>query len=160
MAKVGRTRQLDASEAVVKMTLINDKGQKRERTLSMASKLFDQGKTEKRIYAFLAPADIKGTRLLVYDYETEVDDVWVYLPALRQTRRILAAHRSRSFMGSDFPYADLNVPPLDDFDDELVGQGSHAGQACYVIEARPKSELVAEREGYRRKSYWVSKDSL
>ena len=80
MAKVAMTRQLDASEAVVKMTLINDKGQKRERTLSMASKLFDQGKTEKRIYAFLAPADIKGTRLLVYDYETEVDDVWVYLP--------------------------------------------------------------------------------
>src|SRR6185295_9972515 len=110
MDKVALTRKLDGSEAVVKMTIVGDKGQTRERKITMATKLYDGGKTEKRIYRFLSPADVAGTGVLVFDYEAQADDVWIYLPALRKTRRIVSSQKAQSFLGSEFSYGDLNVP--------------------------------------------------
>lgn len=157
MDKVALTRKLDGSEAVVNMTIANDDGQTRQRKIAMATKLYDDGKTEKRIYRFLSPADVKGTGVLVFDYETEADDVWVYLPALRKTRRIVSSQRSQSFMGSEFSYADLNVPALDDYDYKLVKEEAFGGEPCWVIDVLPKSKDVAESDGQAKKTYWVSK---
>ena len=160
MDKVTVTRKLDGSEAIVKMTVIGDKGQTRERDITMASKLYDGGKTEKRIYRFSAPADVQGTGVLVFDYETKADDVWIYMPALRKTRRIVSTQRSQSFMGSEFSYGDLNIPALDEFEYKIVKQEPIGGDVCWVIDAIPKSKDIAEAEGYSKKSYWVSKDKF
>jgi hypothetical protein len=156
MEQVTLTRRLDGSEAVVTMTIINAKGQTRERKLSMATKLFEGGRTEKRIYRFLSPADVEGTGVLVFDYESAADDVWVYLPSLRKTRRILGAQRSEGFMGSEFSYADLNVPALDDYSYSLLGEEPEGGEPCWLIEVSPKSDEIARSEGYSKKKYWVS----
>lgn len=158
MSKVAETRKLDKSEAVLKMSIINEKGQSRDRTLTMASKLFDGGKTEKRIYRFQEPADVKGTGILVFDYDTQADDVWVFLPALRKTRRIVSSQRSNSFMGSEFSYGDLNIPSLDEYTYNVVKEESYGGEGCTVIEVIPKSEEIAKSEGYKKKIYWVSKE--
>src|SRR5499426_3053543 len=147
MEKVTVTRKLDGSEAVVKMTITDDKKQTRERDITMATKLYDGGKTEKRIYRFLAPADVQGTSVLVFDYETKSDDVWIYLPALRKTRRIVSSQKSQSFMGSEFSYGDLNIPAIDDFDYTLVKQEPFGGEACFVIDVVPKSKDIGEGEG-------------
>jgi hypothetical protein len=157
MDKVALTRKLAGSEAVVNMSILNDKGQARERRISMATKLYDGGKTEKRIYRFLAPADVKGTGVLVFDYESEADDVWVYLPALRKTRRIMSSQRSQSFMGSEFSYGDLNVPPLDDYSYKLVAEDAAGDEPCWQIEVLPKTEDIAASDGYSKKTYWISK---
>jgi len=157
MDKVTLTRKLDGSEAVVKMNILNEKGQARERKITMATKLYDGGKTEKRIYRFLSPADVEGTGVLVFDYEAQADDVWVFLPALRKTRRIVSSQRSQSFMGSEFSYGDLNIPALDDFTYQLVKEEPFGGEDCYVVDVTPKNAQVAEAEGYSKKTYWVSK---
>ena len=159
MQKVTVTRKLDGSEAVVKMTVVDDKKQSRERDITMATKLYDGGKTEKRIYRFLSPADVQGTSVLVFDYETKSDDVWIYLPALRKTRRIVSSQKSQSFMGSEFSYGDLNVPALDDYSYKLVKEEPFDGEACWVIDVSPKSEEIASSEGYARKTYWISKQT-
>jgi hypothetical protein len=159
MDKVTVTRKLDGSEAVVKMTVFGDKGgQPREREITMATKLYDGGKTEKRIYRFVSPADVQGTGVLVFDYEAKADDVWIYLPALRKTRRIVSSQRTQSFMGSEFSYGDLNIPALDDFNYALVKQESYGGEACWVVDVLPKTQEIADGEGYSKKTYWVSKD--
>jgi outer membrane lipoprotein-sorting protein len=160
MDKVTVTRKLDGSEAVIKMTVVGENGQAREREISMATKLYDGGKTEKRIYRFLSPADVQGTGILVYDYETKPDDVWIYLPALRKTRRVVSTQRAQSFMGSEFSYGDLNIPSLDDFDYTLVKEEASGGEPCYVIDLVPKSKEIAEAEGYSKKTYWVSKAKM
>jgi outer membrane lipoprotein-sorting protein len=160
MDKVTTTRKLDGSEAVIKMTVLGENGQAREREISMATKLYDDGKTEKRIYRFLSPADVQGTGILVYDYETKPDDVWIYLPALRKTRRVVSTQRAQSFMGSEFSYGDLNIPSLDDFDYTLVKEEAAGGEPCYVIDLAPKTKEVAEAEGYSKKTYWVSKAKM
>ena len=160
MDKTALSRKLDGSEAVVKMIIIDPKGQTRERKITLATKLFDGGKTEKRIYRFLSPADVQGTSVLVFDYESKADDVWIFLPALRKTRRIVSSQKTQSFMGSEFSYGDLNIPAIDDFDYKLMNQEPFGGEACYVIEVTPKSKEIAESEGYSKKTYWVSKDKF
>jgi hypothetical protein len=158
MDKVTVTRKLDGSEAQVKMTTVDDKGGSREREISMATKLYDGGKTEKRVYRFLSPADVQGTSILVFDYEAKPDDVWIYLPALRKTRRVVSSQKAQSFMGSEFSYGDLNIPALDDFDYKLVKEEAVKGEACWVIDLTPKSKDIADSDGYSKKTYWVSKD--
>ena len=156
MDKVSLTRKLDGSEAVVKMIMIGD-GATRERKITMATKLYDGGKTEKRIYRFLSPADVQGTGVLVFDYETQADDVWIYLPALRKTCRIVSSQKSQSFMGSEFTYGDLNIPPLDDFNYTLVKEEDYGGESCFVIDILPKKPETGKEEGYSKKTFWVSK---
>jgi len=157
MSEVEQTRKLDGSEAVVMMRMNDGKGHQRERKIAMATKLVDGGKTEKRIYRFLSPEDVKGTGILVFDYETKADDIWIYLPALHKTRRILSSDRSKSFMGSDFSYGDLNIPPLDEYTYTLVKEESSGGESCWVIDVMPKSAQVAQEEGYKKKTLWISK---
>ena len=160
MGQVTSARKLDGSEAVVKMTVIAENGDTRARELSMATKLYDGGKTERRIYRFVSPADVQGTGVLVFDYEDKADDVWIYLPALRKTRRIVSSQRTQSFMGSEFSYGDLNIPALDDFNYALVKQEPVAGEDCWVVDVLPKTPDIAKGEGYSKKTYWVSKQKL
>jgi outer membrane lipoprotein-sorting protein len=161
MEKVTITRKLDGSEATIKMTLIDEKGGKREREMASATKLFDGGKTEKRVFRFLSPADVQGTGFLVFDYEAKADDAWIYLPALRKTRRILSSQGSQQFMGSEFTYGDLNTPALDDYTYALVKEEPCAGgETCYVVDAVPKSKETAAADGYSKRTYWVSKSKF
>lgn len=156
MQKVADTKLLDGSEAMVKMVLDDGKGSVKERKLSMATKLYDGGKTEKRIIRFLNE-DVKGTGVLVFDYSDKADDVWMFLPAMRKTRRIVSSQKAQSFMGSEFSFGDLNTPALADFSYKLLKEESAGGENCYVVELTPKSNDVAEAEGYSKKTYWVSK---
>ena len=161
MEKVTVTRKLDGSEATIKMTMTDEKGQKREREITSATKLFDGGKTEKRVFRFLLPADVQGTGFLIFDYEAKADDAWIYLPALRKTRRILSSQGSQSFMGSEFSYGDLNIPALDDYTYAMVKEEPCAGgETCYVVDAVPKSKETAAADGYAKRTYWISKSKF
>jgi hypothetical protein len=157
MDKVAQTRKLDGSEAAVKMTITDADGKKRTRELTMASKVFDGGATEKRVYRFSGPADVKGMGILVFDYANKADDVWIFLPALRKVRRVVNSETSKSFMGSEFSYGDLNIPALDDYTYKLVKEENYGGEACYVIDVLPKNDAVKQGEGYSKKTYWISK---
>lgn len=157
MDKSLQGRKLDGSEAVVKMIMTDDKGATRERSMTMATKLFDGGKTEKRIVRFTAPADVKGTGVLIFDYDAASDDVWIFLPALRKTRRIVSSQRNQSFLGSEFSFGDLSAPSLEDFKYDLVKEEDAGGEPCYVIDVLPKDKATGDAEGYSKKTVWISK---
>ncbi len=160
MEKVTTTRKLDGSEATIKMSIFDEKGQVRVREIASATKLFDGGKTEKRVFRFLSPADVQGTGILIFDYEDKADDMWIFLPALRKTRRILSSQGSQSFMGSEFSYSDLNIPALDDFSYSVGKDEACGGDTCYVVDVTPKNKETAANDGYSKKTYWVSKSKL
>jgi Outer membrane lipoprotein-sorting protein len=157
MDKSIQARKLDGSEALVKMIIGDDKGTTRERSMTMATKLYDGGKTEKRIVRFLAPADVKGTGVLMFDYDNAPDDTWIYLPALRKTRRIVSSQRNQSFLGSEFSFGDLSAPSLDEFTYNLVKEEDAGGEPCYVIDVIPKDKATGDAEGYSKKTVWISK---
>jgi hypothetical protein len=152
-----KAAKLDGSEALATLTILNAKGQKRERTIASVQRLYDGGKTEKRLIRFTAPADVKGTGLLTYDYETKTDDMWLFLPALRKTRRIVASEKAKSFMGSEFSYADITPPALDDFTYALLGSEAVAGVDCWKVEYAARTEEIADENGYSKRVGWIGK---
>jgi hypothetical protein len=160
MEKVTATRKLAGSEATIKLSIFDEKGNAREREIAAATKLFDGGTTEKRVFRFLSPADVKGTAVLIFDYENKPDDMWIFLPALRKTRRILSSQGAQSFMGSEFSYSDMNVPDLDDFTYRVGKDEACGGDTCYVVDVLPKNKEVAARDGYSKKTFWVSKSKF
>ncbi len=157
MEKVAENRKPDGSEAVMTMEMYNAKGQKRVRKFALITKLYEGGKTEKKLSRFIEPADVKGTGLLTFDYDKKDDDIWLFMPALRKTRRIVSSEKSKSFMGSEFSYWDMNIPNLDDFNYKIVKEEKLKGVDCWVLETTAKNEDVADEAGYQKQVLWVGK---
>ena len=149
--------KVSGSEAVSVMTIIDSKGRKRVRKVAQATKLYDNGDTEKKVIRFLSPADVKGTGLLTYDYENKDDDMWLYMPALRKTRRIISSEKAKSFMGSEFSYADVAPPVLDDFTYKKLGEVKVKDVLCWKIEIIPKNDDVADENGFSKRISFVGK---
>jgi len=151
------TVKLKGAEAISTMEIFDSKGRRRVRKLAQITRLFNNGKTEKKLIRFLSPADIKGTGFLTFDYETKDDDMWLYMPALRKTRRIVSSEKSKNFMGSEFSYSDMSFPNLDEFKYKLIKEEQAEGVACFVIDIVPLDEDIADEYGFSRKTVWISK---
>ncbi len=136
---------------------INDgKGNKRIRETTMASRLFTDG-TEKRVIVFLAPADVKGTSMLIYDYDKKADDMWIYMPALRKSRKIVSSDKTKSFMGSEFSNSDLSIGTIDDFTYTIEGTETVDQQECWKIRLTPATPAIASENGVSYKFMWIGK---
>jgi outer membrane lipoprotein-sorting protein len=98
---------------------------------------------------------VKGTALLTWNYDDPAapDDQWLYLPALRKSRRVALADRGRSFLGTDFSFDDMKretqLSPVD-YQWRSVGEETIDGHRCLVLEATPVSEQVASELGHGR----------
>lgn len=160
MDKAFDVTKLAGSEAVSTMTIIDSKGRERVREIAMVTKLFDNGETEKRLLRFLSPADVKGTGLLLFDYEQKDDDMWLFLPALRKTRRIVSTERAKSFMGSEFSYADMAPPILDEFTYKILSEKEVDSTLCWEIEMDPVNEDVADENGFSRRIAYIGKQDF
>jgi outer membrane lipoprotein-sorting protein len=152
--------KLDGVEAISTLRIYDAKGRERVRQTSMASKLFESGAIEKRIIRFLSPAEVKGTGMLIYDYDDRNDDMWIYMPALRKTRRIISNEKSKSFMGSEFSNADMSAPNLEDFNYSLTGSETIEGIDCWIVEVVPVNEDIMEEVGYDRQLAWIGKQDF
>lgn len=153
----------DSSRARAQLVLIDRRGRERVRDLVMYQ--LDQGEVEKAITFFLSPADVEGTAYLSYDYaDDRDDDSWLYLPALKQVRRIASGDRSGSFMGSDFTYSDINGVTTDWYQYELLDESAEVdGAEAWLIESTPKpdyAERVSDETGYKKSHLWIRKDNF
>lgn len=145
------------SEMLSTMTIIDSRGRERVRKIATVSKLYDSGETEKRLIRFLSPADVKGTGLLTFDYENKDDDMWLFMPALRKTRRIVSTEKAKNFMGSEFTYADMTPPILDNFSYEMLGEEDVSGISCWKIEMIPIDDDVADENGFSKRISFIAK---
>lgn len=157
MLKTRDVSKIPGMETVVTLKIVDPKGRERIREISMASKLVDNGRTEKRIIRFLAPAEVKGTGMLIYDYDATSDDMWIYMPALRKTRRIASGEKNQSFMGSEFTNADLAAPNTEDFNYKITGSETVDGVDCWKIESLPLTQAIADDAGISKKIVWIGK---
>ena len=159
MEKVNARDEGDRSKGEMEMILIDKKGKKRIRKL----KTFG-GKKDKdtlSLMFFLSPADVKNTGFLTYDYNEsgKDDDQWLYLPALRKTKRIAAGDKSGSFMGSDLNYSDMTTPDLDLYDYTLMKETEVRGNKVWQIKAVPKNKDEAEKSGYSKSVIFIRQDN-
>ena len=159
MEKVNARDEGDRSKGEMEMILLDKKGKKRIRKL----KTFGgkKGKDTLSLMFFLSPADVKNTGFLTYDYNEsgKDDDQWLYLPALRKTKRIAAGDKSGSFMGSDLNYSDMTTPDLDLYDYTLMKETEIRGKKVWQIKAVPKNKDEAEKSGYRKSVIFIRQDN-
>ena len=143
----------------MEMILIDKNGKERIRQLSSYGR--DVGEDEQRIVFFLSPADVKDTGFLTYDYDDgdRDDDQWLYLPALRKTKRIASSDKSGSFMGSDFSYADMTDFDLDKYDFQLLGEGEVRGEKVWKIQRVPRTREEIVERGYTKSVLFVRQDN-
>jgi uncharacterized protein len=150
--------KVNSFEAISTLTITDSKGNQRIRKSSMASMSLPDG-TEKRIIKFVSPAEVKGSGILIFDYPRKSDDMWIYLPALRKTRRIVSREKSKSFMGSEFSNANMTAPGLDDFKYRLLGKEEYQGKNCLMIESTPLNTDLEDEYGYSKSVSYVDENS-
>jgi hypothetical protein len=148
---------LEAMEMVATLITKDDKGNERVRQIATVTKKFDG--TTKTMMKFLSPADVKGTAMLVYDYKQKNDDMWIYLPALRKTRRIVSSEKAKSFMGTEFSNADMSKPNMDDFTYALLGSEMINGKDCWKVETKCINEDIEDQNGFSRKVVYIEKST-
>lgn len=142
------------------MVLVNERGQTRERKNTTAVKLQPNGVDSKFLVRFTTPADIRGTGFLQIEHSEGDDDLWIYLPALKKSRRLVANNKKDSFVGSDFSYGDIALPRVELYRHTMKGREQVEGVDCYVIESVPRDEEVRSSSGYMRKITSVRADNF
>jgi outer membrane lipoprotein-sorting protein len=134
-------------------------GQERIRLTSGPSKLIPGTTDNRRLITFDAPSDIKGTKTLLIEHSNADDDIWIYLPAMKKVRRLVASNKRDSFVGTDFSYGDVIGHKVTAWLHKFIKEDNVGGKECYVIESVPKNHEVQEISGYSKRISWVEKKS-
>jgi len=140
------------------MELKDKRGKVRIRETTSLRKYFGE---EKRLAIFyLTPRSVMGTAFLTYDYPDPSvnDDQWLYMPALRKTRRISAANRGDYFLGTDLTYEDIKLETRisrNDYNYKTIGKELVNGHESYVLEGTPINHKIAKELGYSKVKLWV-----
>jgi outer membrane lipoprotein-sorting protein len=141
--------------AHVSMRLISARGVARQRELSMLRRNLHGGRQQFFSY-FQGPPDVREMSFLVHKYPERDDDRWIYIPALKQVRRLAAQDRRSSFVGSDFTYEDMSGREAGDERHRLLGEETLGERSCYVIEGTPVAAAsFAARRAWIDKQSWL-----
>ncbi len=150
----------DNGIGTMKMILIDKHKNRRVRDMKKYSKDFGED-----IYSaifFLSPSDVKNTAFLTYDYDdgAKDDDQWLYLPALKKSKRIASNDKSASFMGSDFTYSDMTSRNIEDYSYKLAKEAKVGLHKVWVIESKPKTQKTIDETGYTKSYMFVRQDNF
>ena len=146
---------LESMEMTLTLKIFDSKGNVRERKVTNTSKKF--GETIKTKILFLSPADVAGTSMIIYDYEKKDDDMWIYLPSMRNTRRIVSSDKGKNFMGSEFANSDLSKPDPDDFTYRILESKKIDENECWQIESVCLNDEIEKEHGYNKSISFLEK---
>ncbi|RBW52004.1 outer membrane lipoprotein-sorting protein [Marinobacter sp. F3R11] len=160
MERNAAVTRFTTSTADAEFILQNKNGSTRTRRSNMSSKLQENGQDTMRLVRFDAPADIRGTTTLLIEHTAADDDMWVYLPAMRRVRRLVASNKKDSFIGTDFSFGDVMGHKVNDWQHSLLRQDVRDGVEHYVVESLPVDEDVRIHSGYSKRVTWVRMDNF
>jgi outer membrane lipoprotein-sorting protein len=103
---------------------------------------------------FKAPPDIAGVALLAVEGQNgAADDVLLFLPKIKRSRRIAASQRGQSFMDTDFSYADFSGSgSVDEKSAERLADEKVDAADCYVLSGKAPADSP-----YRTVKAWIDK---
>ncbi len=157
MLKAENRPEAKTTQSELTMTIINKRGKERVRKLKSYS--MEVGDDEKTLMFFEYPGDVKGTGLLTWNYDQigKDDDKWLYLPAMKKTRRISGSSAKKDyFMGTDFTYDDMGDRNIDEDTHKLLGEETINGHKCWKVQSTSKDK----RDLFSKKIIWLRQDIL
>ncbi len=144
----------------------------REFEISSTSKAGSSREFKGRLYARLegsrisatmavtAPADMRGSSYLVREAADEngEDEMYVYLPALRKTKRIVGAMRSKPLFGTDISYSDIRQIGFAFTDDSLRFEREEVldGRPVWVLSMAPDDSANSRFDSV---TAWIDQES-
>ncbi len=128
-------------------------------TRELSARMYGMQVGEGRIGAMIsveAPQDLAGARYLLVDKNGR-DDMYMFLPALGRTRRILGTMTQRPLWGTDFSYEDLKHLQNVILDGTVTraGDAQDQGRPVYVLELEP---AAGDESAYSRLRFFISRD--
>lgn len=146
------------SQAQTLFRLVGKNGKVREQMATTMTRRNDAGGIS-RMARFVKPADVKGTAVLTVENPKGNDDIWVYLPALGNVRRLQANNKRDAYMGTDLSYGDVIGHAPGAWKHRVTGRQMRGGIECWVIESVPGSGAVAATSGYGKRINWIRTDN-
>ncbi|WP_432719549.1 outer membrane lipoprotein-sorting protein [Jeongeupia wiesaeckerbachi] len=140
--------------------MINKNGDRRVRETFGATQMQDNTVDTKRMTRFMSPADIKNTVILLAEHSDRDDDMWIYMPALKKTRRLTSANKNESFAGTDMSYGDVIGHKVSEWTHKFIGNATIANKPVLMIESLPKDAKIAEQAGYSKRISWIDEESF
>lgn len=104
---------------------------------------------------FTDPYDVRRVSVLMIERESAPDDIFVYLPAIGITRRLVGVRREDEFFGSALSYEDIEPK----YANEYIATWAvplAVGGTCLELDIRARARIVS---GYDRMRSCVDPDS-
>ncbi len=104
---------------------------------------------------FTAPQGVAGVAVLsIEGAEGEGDDISLYLPKLRRVRKVAKSERGKSFMDTDFSWADLGGTGARDSEVKRLPDEKVDGRDAYVLTGEPGPDSA-----YGKVTVYVDKET-
>lgn len=146
-----------ASNARAELDLEVSKQGKVRRKRRITTKIKREKGELRSFVEFRAPADVAGTKFLSVEKKGDEAEQFIYLPAFKKVKRVVGTQRGRSFMGTDFSFADLDGRDVEEARWKRLPDAAVGGQDCFVIEGVP---LKPTEDDYGKSVLWVHKKYL
>jgi len=141
------------AKGMLKMGLIDRKGNTRQRVLTMLRRNHENSGEQKYFMYFHEPSDVRRLTFMIWKYPKRDDDRWIYVPAVDLIRRIAAEDKYSSFVGSDFSYEDVSGRDLSEDTHSLLGDETLDDRNVFVIESIPLAPAA-----FTRRVSWIDKE--
>ncbi|MEN8262179.1 MAG: outer membrane lipoprotein-sorting protein [Nitrospirota bacterium] len=139
--------------AKVSMTITDAQGRVRKREFIILRKDVSEGGEQKFYVYFRKPGDVRKMVFMVHKKIGADDDRWLYLPALDLVKRIAAADKRTSFVGSHFLYEDVSGRSI--FEDKHLLLD--ANDEFFILNSVPKDPSSVEFSSYK---IWIDRRSF
>lgn len=136
-----------SASQLLEFTAVDRVGGERVSRAKVLAKKLDDGLRRLRL-RFVRPIDLRGSALLIIETGADANDMFLYTPELRKTKRVTADAASGSLFGTDFSYEDferwqgLNRPGRTERRPDAVV----AERPCHVLETLPAADSSSAYE--------------
>lgn len=150
LQKADEVEGYKSSFSEIQQIITTSSGQKR--TLVVRGWGMNNG--AKQLSEYLAPPDIRGQKILMTD---DGDNIWMFNPETRRTRKLGSHMKKKKVMGSDFTYEDQAGGKLVEKYTGVVLREEEQGEAqCYVMELTP----TPKGPSYDKIIAWIGKEDF
>lgn len=122
-----------------KMTLSTKNGAKKEREFYLINSDLNKNDS-KNIIVFTLPKKFNKTSMLTHNHPGKDSDQWLYLPALKKTRRISSSKKNGRFVSSDLTYEDLQNREPERDNHKILKEQKKGNQTIYTLQSITKDK--------------------
>jgi hypothetical protein len=121
------------------MTLIDKSKNTRKRSFT-AFAIDNKRYDSKNLVIFTRPKKVENTSMLTYNRKGENSLQWLFLPALKKSRKISNSKKSGRFAGSDVFFEDLENREVELDNHKLLKTIKKKNKTFYMLESTPKKK--------------------